>query len=344
MYPEQKLKDTENVLRNFWTGNEKIVFSTFSDQPYYKQLDDKDEMIKKAVDNIIASADLPGFNIPRFIPDFGTVSTASYWGGKIYTPVGGCKGIKPIIQTAVEALNFKPSEAKGGDVAKAIELWKSISGKLGTDQLYCSMFDIQGPLNTAALLWNQGEFMMAMYTDPAIVHALLEQITDHIIKIIHAMRVSIPKISGPMWPNIWLPSDIGVGITEDYMPLISPALYKEFGIPYLKKINDAFGGVFIHCCGEYEHQIENIKSSGINLLGLEFHYPHINPETLFKAFGNSIAFVPYVSPQGTKDFPNRLEYIKYLKEKRQCDTRLWFILSPDEIDYMEQVKLLENMR
>jgi hypothetical protein len=95
-------------------------------------------------------------------------------------------------------------------------------------------------LNTASLLWQQEEFMIAMYNEPAQVHELLEQVTEHIIHIIRAMKKSIGNICGPVWPYIWLPTDIGVGITEDYMPLLSPKLYREFGIPYVEKISREF--------------------------------------------------------------------------------------------------------
>jgi hypothetical protein len=344
VYPKEKLENTERILREFWAGKGKTVYSAYLEVPTYRQVVNRDEMIKKAIQNILLSAKLPGFNIPRFIPDFGTISTASYWGGDIFTPQGGCIGIKPIIETEVDVCKVKPSSAEEGDVEKGAELWRTISTNLKTDRLYSSFIDIQGPLNTAALIWKQDEFMMAMYTNPSAVHELLEQIIDQIIKIGKAILKRIGKMSsGPLWPYIWLPSDLGIGITEDYMPLISPKLYKEFGIPYVEKISEAFSGLFIHCCGEYEHQLENLTKSKINILGMEFDYPHTRPEIVFKAFGSSAVFVPYMSPQGLKDFPDRLDYFRYIKEKRFDYTRLWFIPYAEDESFKEQVNLIESM-
>ncbi len=343
IFPSERLDKTEQVLRNFWKGEGRIVFSSYSSLPNYRQLEDPNDMLKKAEENLLSGANLPGFNMPRFIPDFGTVSTAAYWGGKTYTPAGGFIGIKPVIRTAEDALKVRPEKPDGGDAAKAALLYNQLCKNMHIKDLYCSFIDIQGPLNTAALLWEQTEFMMAMLTESEAVHQLLSEVTDQIIGVIKTMICSIKKMSGPLWPFIWLPSDIGVGITEDYMPLISADLYKEFGVPYVKKISDAFGGLFIHCCGEYEHQLDNLTQSGINVLGMEFHYPHVKPEVLFKAFGNSAVFVPYISPQGKDRFPTRSEYFRYLKEMRLPETRLWFILDSDEEDFKEQVKIIESM-
>ena len=261
VYPEAKIQKTESFLRNLWAGREKTAYSAYPSEPNYRQAVDIHDMAEKAAENILRGANLPGFNIPRLIADFGTVSTAAYWGGERYTPVGGCIGIKPVVESAEDVESAKPQDASGGDVERGVRLWRLVSEKLSTDRLPCSFIDIQGPLNTAALIWKQEEFMISMYTEPGAVHALLESVTEQIIRIIHEMKERIGRISGPLWPYIWLPTDIGVGITEDYMPLLSPELYNEFGVPYVERISEALGGIFLHCCGKFEHQLENLVKS-----------------------------------------------------------------------------------
>ena len=342
-YPKRKIEEAERFIRGAWAGKEKIVYSAYPSEPVYRQVEDRDAMVENAVQNILAGAGLPGFNIPRFIADYGTVSTAAYWGGKKHTPVGGCIGIEPVFESAEDVPRARPSDPGGRDAQRAVDDWKAISARLGTDRLYCSLIDIQGPLNTAALLWKQDDFMVAMYTEPKTVHKLLEQVTDQIIAVIRNLLDRIGHVSGPLWPYIWLPKDIGIGITEDYMPLVSQKLYKEFGIPYVERISEAFGGLFIHCCGEYEHQFGNLVRSRINILGLEFSYPHVMPERLFEAFGSSVLFVPGLSPQCEAEFPRKLEFIRFLGERRLPGTRVWFILEPSENTFMEQVSVIEKM-
>ncbi|MDW7657152.1 MAG: uroporphyrinogen decarboxylase family protein [Bacillota bacterium] len=342
-YPTRKMEETKKFLRDVWSGKEKTVYSAFRSEPAYRQLDDPVEMAHKAARNILLNAEVPGFNIPRILADFSTVSMPAYWGGERYKPVGGCVGIRPVIENAADVGKARPTDATGGDVKKAVRLWRTVSKELQTNRLPCSFIDIQGPLNTAAMLWKQDEFMMAMIYEPVTVHMLLEQVTEQLIRIIKAMIAEIGLMSGPLWPYIWLPTDIGVGIIEDYMPLISPKLYREFSIPYVQRISEAFGGVFIHCCGTYEHQLDNLAHSQINILGMEFHYPYVKPETIFQAFGSSTVIVPMLGPHGRAEFPDQADYILFLKRRRLSETRLWFLLSPEADSFNRQAEIVEGM-
>ena len=341
----EKQANTENYLRNLWKGKEKTAFSAYSSQPVYRQLENSAEMAEKAAENILSGLSLPGFNIPRFIADYGTVSTAAYWGGKRHTPVGGCIGIDTVIKNAEQVSDISPEHPLNGDVKRALTDFNAVSDKLGTTRLRSSFIDIQGPLNTAALLWQQDDFMASMYEEPEAVHQLLEIVTEQLISIIKATIESFgsEKLSGPLWPFIWLPADIGIAFTEDYMPLLSPKLYKEFGIPYIEKINREFGGIFLHCCGEYEHQLENLKNADINLLGLEFTYPYMNPKVMFNTFGSSAIYVPFLGLHGKTEFPKHNEYLRYLKSERLDETKLWFLLDSSDEDFNEQVKIVEGM-
>ncbi len=343
LYPPEKTEQTMKVLRDMWLGKRKTVYSANADKPFYRQLQDEQDMIDRAAENILLNAGLPGFNIPRFMADFGTVSTAAYWGGERYRSSNGNPVIKPVINTADEADRVYPGSPEGGDAAKAVDIWRAVSDRLGTDRLYCSFIDIQGPLNTASLLWDQTDFMVSMITEPSKVHKLLEQVTDQLIGIMKGMIKNTGMISGPIWPYFWLPPDIGVAVTEDYMPLISPELYKEFGIPYLEKMNDAFGGLFIHCCGNYEHQIDNLIKARINLLGLELHYPYMRPETLFKAFGSSVLFVPFIGPHGHEEFSSVLDFMMYVENMRLPETRIWYTLFDSDPTFHRQVQFAEYL-
>lgn len=342
IYSEDREKKTEEHLRKVWKGEIRTTYSCIA-HPAYRQVEDTAEYVRLAVQNILENGQYPGYNPPRLIADFGTVSMASGWGGKIHLPECGCKYIDPIVHNAEEAQKVFPLKTEG-DVQKALKLYGEVCRELGSDRLYCTTIDFQGPLNTAALLWEQSDFMAAMYEEPDAVHAFLEKVTDYLIETIRKLQRALgEKICGNVWPYIWLPSDIGVGITEDYMPLLSADTYREFGIPYVERISREFGGLFIHCCGEYEHQINNLRNSDIHILGLEFHYPHTRPEVLFEAFGGEVLFVPYLAPRGEDEFKTRSEYLQYIKRVEREDTRLWFIIDPGEKDFQEQLALVEEM-
>ncbi len=340
LYPDLKLNKYRSHLRKFLRGDIPTVFSAYPVDYEYRQLEDMEQMAENAVLNLSEVTHMPGCNIPRLVIDFGTVSTASFWGGNIFIPEGGRKWIEPIIHKVADAENIQAVNPFSGDVIKGYELWKNVCHRMGSDNVPCTTIDLQGPLNTLSLLWEQQNFMMAMYDYPGKVHRALEMVTGQLIEIIRSMRRLIPAIEAPLWPYIWLPEDIGIGITEDYMPLLSPELYKEFGIPYVKKLSDEFGGLFIHCCGQFTHHIDNLVESGINIIGMEFVYPGIDIDKLFSSFGSAAVFVPNIMDKCIPEFGSMTGYFNYVQKKRQTDTRLWFILRPDLGDFDEQVRLM----
>ena len=343
LYPDKKLKATRRLLRDFWNNRIRTVYSSYPCEFEYRQAEDINEMAYLAAHNIEVGADMPGFNIPRLVADFGTVSTAAYWGGKTYTPEGGRKWIDPIISGISDLEGLAAEDPENQDVEKARRLWQDVSAIMGTSRLPCTTIDLQGPLNTLALMWEQQDFMISMYENPGKVHEALEKVTDHLIRVIKALKRKIPMIEAPLWPYIWLPGDIGIGVTEDYMPLLSPELYKEFGIPYVKRLSDEFGGLFIHCCGQFTQHIDSLAESSINILGMEFVYPHIDIPKLFKTFGSASVFVPNIMDKCIPEFGSMTGYYEYIESLRTDDTRLWYVLRPDLPDFAEQVKLMDKI-
>ena len=343
-YPRSKMAAVEEHLRGVWRGEIQSTYSCVSMAVHYGQRSGEALTAVRAAESILKNAAYPGYTPPRMIIDYGTVSTAAYWGGEVKLPVGGCLSIEPVIHSAKEALLASPGDPEGGDAARGLTSFREVSRILDTDRLYCTTPDFQGPLTTAALLWEQTDFMVSMYEEPEVVHEFLDRVTTQLIKIIRAyIQNSGGRVCSNTWPYVWLPVELGVVMTEDYMPLLSAELYKEFGIPYVERISREFGGLFLHCCGEYEHQLENLVNSDINILGLEFHYPHVRLEALLEAFGNRVLLVPYMSPKGFEVFKTRAEYFRHLKSVMTDEARFWFILDPDEADFEEQLELVQSI-
>lgn len=348
VYSMAKIEKTKKFLRKFWYGEEKLAFSVYPITPVnYRKLESDEETIILAAENILSGGNLPGFNVPRYVADLGPESMPSFWGGKRYTYTPGKQGIEPVIFSAddVSKIAAKHLPYNEGDTARVIKIWRSISERLGTDDLECSTLDIQGPLNTASLLWQQEDFMMSMYDYPAKVHELLEHVTEFLIELIHEMLDKTEgKNSGPMWPYIWLPPDMGIGITEDYMPLLSADLYKEFGLPYVERLGKEFGGLFIHCCGKFNQHFYNLSHADMNILGIEYLYPYMTPDVLYNHFGSSVAFVNTQSNIGKYEFPLLIDFIKYVSTGKLKNMKKYFVLQDIvEEDVYEQIRYIEDL-
>jgi hypothetical protein len=134
------------------------------------------------------------------------------------------------------------------------------------------------------------------------------------------------RVDGNIWPYVSVPHDVGVCITEDMMPLLSPDQYKQFGLPQLQRISDAFGGVFIHCCGRWGQHAENLAASGVHILGAEFHYPFTTIDQIRPHLPDAV-LVPYLADFATDDYESFEAYLARLIEDHGGDGPLWVALS-----------------
>jgi hypothetical protein len=324
---------------DFWNKRQpKVVYSCIP-EPTYRQKDPP-EMQQMAAE-AIANWDAGGANCPPvFMPDFGTVTTAKPFGGKVVRSSDGAQiFIEHVAETIDEALAIEPKP--NTDVDQAVHIYRELCWMTRRHDIRFVTPDFQGPLNTAVQIMKQDEFLIALYTEPKKVHEFLARVTDTLIEFIRRLQSQL-RVDGGLWPYIWLPKEFGVVVTEDLMPLLSPELYAEFGIPYLKRISDEFGGVFVHSCGQWTHNARVLADSGINLLGLDFCYPYATIEEIQRTLPG-LVLQPGFEFYKAVEYPDFPAYVEGMIEKRSGDTCLWFALNSNPIWQFDRVrKVLEK--
>jgi hypothetical protein len=318
-------------IRDFWSGHGPRRIVSICASPDYRQNPDEQAMLEGAVACILADRDTGENALPTFIPDFGTVSLPALWGGmRIEAKDGGCVHIEPILHGTDDlARSVDPRAYEDSDFARAEYLYREVCRLCGQDGIFVRTPDLQGPMNTLGLLMEQTELLLALYEAPEYVHRWLTQITDVTIAYLRRYRESIgpEKVIGNVWPWIVLPDGMGIGITEDFMPLLGPDLYAQFELPQLKRIADAFGGVFIHCCGEYAQHLPTLARADFRIWGIETHYPCTRLSDVYDALGDDLAYVPYVAPTGKVDFPSSADLADALAASSCASARMWLPLA-----------------
>ena len=316
-------------IKRFWEGEGRFMVTVNSSKDSYRQLFDEEKICKMAPGNLEAQSQLPGCNLPAFFADFGTVSTARYWGGKTFFPNPESNNIfiEPAVQTLEDAMKIIPKAIDDPemDAFKSIRLFRKLSGQLGTDKLWVRSPDFQGTLNTAGLILNQEEMLMSMFSEPEAVHKFLDKVSDFLIEyFLYMKRGTGNRICGNIWPYTFFPSELGASFTEDLMPLLGPDEYREFGIPYVEKLSRAFGSVHIHCCGEWGRHAENLKRSSAKIRAMEFHYPFTKLEEI-EILSDTTVFIPYVAiGHDQVKFKSTTEYYEHLLKTSDGKTRFWF--------------------
>ena len=156
-------------------------------------------------------------------------------------------------------------------------------------ELPLRLVNLPSPLVTASLIWEYTSFLTAMMIYPKEVHILMEKVTaatiDYIGEQLRCIK-NLFTIGHEMW---YIPRDLGVRISDDTAVVISPNLYREFGVKYNSLISKAFGGLVLHSCGDVQNVVEPMMEIE-GLRGLDLTIPQ-NPnwEVIRKTAAGKIA-------------------------------------------------------
>jgi len=137
-------------------------------------------------------------------------------------------------------------------VAAAGELARAVGGRL----LVLGWVDL--PFAEACSACGLSELMLLLCDDPGAAHALLEKLTPVVIDFALAqLAAGVPMI----------------GAGDAAASLVSAALYREFALPYERRVVDAVhaagGLVKLHICGSTLHLIPDMVSTGADLFNVD---------------------------------------------------------------------------
>ena len=155
------------------------------------------------------------------------------------------------------------------------QAWKHVETLQKLSPLPLRALNVPSPLVTASLIWDYTSFIEATIIFPDEVHTLLEKVTEATILYIKEMFVRIKKLCGVSHEFPYLPRDLGIRISDDTAALLSPKLYREFGVKYNALISKEFGGIVVHSCGDVNSVVEAMVEIP-GLRGLDFTIPQVS--------------------------------------------------------------------
>ena len=267
----------------------------------------------------------------------GTVVLASAFGGQTHRTENDKWHIDPILRTPDDAFALTvPGDPASGLLAGGLAIADQ-AGQLIDIRLPRKVPDMQGPLQTAAFLWGVTEFMLAMYDCPDAVKHTLDVVTQHIINVIGLFRARLPDAELVCYPPGHLPPDMGCSIVEDYCDLLSPDLFEEFGLPYINRISDAFGGVAVHCCARFKkHWPAFLRIR--NLTALDTMFPFTKPDEVYATFPGIVHSMGLDYAEGQRSFKNKGPdaWLQFLLERTPRTIRWQFVTDCDNPGTVER--------
>ncbi|HEX7432670.1 MAG TPA: uroporphyrinogen decarboxylase family protein [Anaerolineaceae bacterium] len=200
--------------------------------------------------------------VPYFMPWLGTGVLASAFGAQVRFPANVEDDpvvVEPCLKSPADVARLRlPDPLQDGLMPRVLEF---IDYAVGRSDLPVGLTDMQGPLDTVGLMCGQARLFEWMYDDPKMVHDLFEIVTEAFIQWVKVQKDHIgePLDSSNGLQGLHSPG-IGVWESDDDMVMIGGDLYREFVVPYVSRIFDAFGGGSVHFCGRGTQHIDNLLS------------------------------------------------------------------------------------
>ena len=214
--------------------------------------------------------------VPFLDPFEGVTIMAEAFGCKVEYPRDNDPAVAaPIIKKPEDVYDIKKPGMDNPVYLRVFETLKYWQEKTG-NIIPLGNTDPQSPLDVASLIWKTDDFLMACYTNKKEVHYLMDLITDAFIEFYSAQHEIIENSAYPVHAFPLVGSDDGIAVSDDQVVLMTPDLYREFGVPSLEKISEAFGGLYYHSCGDWGPFMDDVLS----IKGLRAINGHMSPKEL----------------------------------------------------------------
>jgi len=197
---------------------------------------------------------------------------------------------RPIVKTAEEAARLAEPSLDAPTLSRALELTRLLRRELGPEASI-GVPDVQSPFDIAALIWNKEDLFPALIETPEAVKELVGKCHRLVEKFLSEFKKqAAPEANLCHCPYAWAPAELGMWLSEDEAGALSTRMFGEFCLPSLVDLSRTFGGLFLHCCANADHQYQGFR--GIpGLRGLNRVFQQAGPRPAIEMFSGTAVFM-----------------------------------------------------
>lgn len=292
------------------------LFSTEGPDTVRDRLRDPAKFLQAQVTEIEAQLQQRGDFVPSLCPTLGLVGIPSAFGCEVIWWENDLPAVRPSIGDDPQAIFDLPAPSiRDGELGRMLDYTRYFIEQTG-GKYPIRMSDIQGPLDSAALILGHTNFLTALYTEPEAAHRLLQMVTDLTIAFVQAQRALALELGCEFVPSMfqpWMPDGGGISVSNDECVMISAAMHDEFNVPYLNQLSDAFGGIYLHSCGHWTHQFPSLAHVR-NLRGHEFGASEAPFTPVLEHFGGEIVLACRVGLHRDLKFAGMADFVRQVKQ------------------------------
>lgn len=296
------------------------LFSVEGTDTVRTRLQDPKKFLCAQLEEIQGQLAFRGDFVPALTPTVGVITIPSAFGCEVVWQERDFPTVRPLIENPDEIADLEMPGLRDGELGRILDYTRYFRQETN-GQLPIRLTDIQGPLDNASLIMGHNNFLLAINTHPEIVHCLLQMITELTITFVREQRkaavVFVPSLMQP-----WIPDGWGISISNDDSVMISSRHMEAFGVPYFNQLSDAFGGLYVHSCGNWLHQIPALEKIH-NLRGLEFGASEVPFSKVLEHFGGRVVLACRVGFNKNYKFNGMTDYVKQILGARTTNRGLF---------------------
>jgi hypothetical protein len=304
---------------------ENALFAKEGPDTVRERILDPEKYLNAQLQEIKALLERRGDYVPGLCPMLGVIGIPSAFGCEVVWWEDDLPAVRPLIGGDPEEVYDLPKPTiTSGELGRILDFTRYFLEQTGA-RIPIRITDVQGPLDSTALIFGHNNFLLALLTHPKAAHHLLQMVTDLTMEYVNAYRNLIHEYGGEFVPTInypWMPDGMGIQVAHDECVMISPEMHDEFAVPYLNQLSDAFGGIFIHSCGKWTHQIESLARV-VNLRGLEFGASEAPYGPVMDYFGGKTALVTRVGLNRDVKFAGMVHFVRRILAQRHTNRGLF---------------------
>lgn len=303
-YEPERIELSKRRLLAVWNGKtpeDRIPFVFFGlPCKHDPECNDHDESLFGQLQQILERVYLSDDYVPGLFPGLRQATIPGAF-GSYERMTGEHRWTTPVIRKPRDVYDlpepdFGPSTVGGFMLERMKHYFEATRG-----QLDIHITDLQGPFSVACQLWGDQNMFLALYECPDEVRYLLNITTDAVIKYSKLMVEAVQGRLVPIHcqPDLWMPLETGLAVSEDHMAVVSPSVFREFIAPGLNRISQEFGGIVVHSCGDIEHNIDEIlRLDGIK--AINFSTSETDIEDVARKVQGSVAMLAHTAPVASR--------------------------------------------
>lgn len=291
------------------------LFSTEGPDTVRDRIQDPAKFLRAQLNEIDAQMALQGDFVPSLCPTLGLVGIPSAFGCEVVWWENDLPAVRPLYAEGADEIDSFPEPGvRDGQLGRMLDYTRYFIEQTG-GRYPIRMSDIQGPIDSAALILGHNNFLLMMYTNPRAVHRLLQQITNLTISFVQAQREIAYELGCEFVPSMfqpWMPDSLGISVSNDECVMMSADMHDEFNVPYLNQLSEAFGGIYLHSCGKWTHQFPSLAKVH-RLRGHEFGASEATFEPVLEHFAGKIVLACRVGLHRDLKFYGMSDFVQRVK-------------------------------